>query len=555
MSVKEDQAAGNKPQLVESKLPKKLIAFTLLVVIGLSLAHWQVFYLSERFNLSPDTLNVITLCLPLLLFVMWVYWAFFVSKLRLVGLFILAIPTVFFTLFYPNIGGSANILGWTPRFWKNEVALKTVVPENITVVDLSSTTPVDFPQFLGVNRDAVVAGVDLANDWETSSPKFLWKQSIGEGWSGFAAVNGFAVTQEQRDSEECVSCYDIESGDLMWIRKTPRRHEDTMALGKVGPRATPTIDEGLVYVTSATGVLDCLDGSNGELVWSVDVPALVGISQVSNTNSRGLAYTYEASNLNWGRSCSPLIYQDKVIIPAGGPSEDTEKITTTLIAFDKKTGEEIWRGGNRMVAYGSPSVATVLGKPQILLVAESKAVGHDPETGAELWNHERPGFSNANANCSQVTFVSDSQLLLSKGYNLGGELIELSGVDGLIRLRSVQQDPRLLKTKLTNPVVFRGHAYSLSGGFLECVEIESFERKWKQRGLFGNGQILFVGDKLLVHSENGTLILVAADPSGYMDLGSMKTIDGICWNTMCLYGNRLLVRSEKEAACIELPTR
>lgn len=553
MGVNEDQAAGNNLPPVKKKYPKILLAITFLVVVGLSLAHWQLFYLSERFNLSPDILNVITLCLPLLLLSMWVFWAFFIAKLRLVGLFLFAIPAVFFTLFYPNIGGSANIIGWTPRFWKPAVELKTVAAENNSVVDLSSTTPADFPQFLGINRDAVVAGIELAVDWESSSPRILWKQPIGEGWSGFAAVNGFAVTQEQRESEECVSCYDIESGDLKWIRKTPRRHEDTMAMGKVGPRATPTIDEGLVYVTSATGVLDCLDGSNGELIWSVDIPAMVGISQVSNTNSRGLEYTFEDSNMNWGRSCSPLIYENKVVIPAGGPTEDPENITTTLISFDKKTGEVIWRGGNRMVAYGSPSVATVAGRPQILLVAESAAVGHDPDSGSELWSHERPGFSNANANCSQVTYVSNSQLLLSKGYNLGGELIEITDNDGLIQPRSEQKDPRVLKTKLTNPVIFQGHAYSLSDGFLECVEIDSFKRKWKQRGLFGSGQILLVGDKLLVHSENGTLYLVAADPGGYQKLGSLKTIDGICWNTMCLYGNRLLVRSEKEAACIELP--
>ena len=256
----------------------------------------------------------------------------------------------------------------------------------------------------------------------------------------------------------------------------------------------------------------------------------------------------------WGRSCSPLVYQDKVIITAGGPPEDPEN-TTTLIAFEKKTGAEMWRGGNRMVAYGSPSVASILGKPQVLLVAESHAVGHDPESGAELWNHERPGLSSANANCSQATVVSDSQLLLSKGYNLGGELIELSNADGTFEVRSVHKDPRVLKTKLTNPVVLAGHAYSLSDGYLECTEITSLKRKWKQRGSFGNGQILLVGDKLLVHSENGTLFLVAAEPSGYQELGSLKTIDGICWNTLCLYGNRLLVRSEKEAACIELPTK
>lgn len=554
MSVNEDQTAGNHSLSVKKKYPKKLLAITLLFVIGLALAHWQLFYLNERFNLSPDILNVITLCLPLLLFSMWVYWAFFIGKLRLVGLLILVIPIVFFTLFYPIIGGSANILGLTPRFWKPEVALKNVSSKNNSVVDLSLSTPFDFPQFLGVNRDAVVVDVVLADDWENSPPKILWKQPIGEGWSGFSAVNGFAVTQEQRESEECVTCYDIQNGDLKWIRKTPRRHEDTMAMGKVGPRATPTIDEGLVYAAGATGILDCLDGSNGQLVWSVDIPALVGISQITNTNSRGLKYTFEESNMNWGRSCSPLIYEDKVIIPAGGPPEDPHVATATLISFDKKTGEEIWRGGTRMVAYGSPSLATVAGKPQILLVAESAAVGHDPESGSELWSHERPGFSNANANCSQVTSVSDSQLLLSKGYNLGGELIEITDKDGVAHPRSIHKDPRVLKTKLTNPVVFQGHAYSLSDGFLECVEIHSFKRKWKQRGLFGSGQILLAGDKLLVHSENGTLFLVAADPAGYQNLGSLKTIDGICWNTMCLYGNRLLLRSDKEAACVELPT-
>jgi hypothetical protein len=33
----------------------------------------------------------------------------------------------------------------------------------------------------------------------------------------------------------------------------------------------------------------------------------------------------------------------------------------------------------------------------------------------------------------------------------------------------------------------------------------------------------------------------------------VKTIEGVCWNTLCLTGNRLLVRSELEAACLEIP--
>jgi outer membrane protein assembly factor BamB len=50
-------------------------------------------------------------------------------------------------------------------------------------------------------------------------------------------------------------------------------------------------------------------------------------------------------------------------------------------------------------------------------------------------------------------------------------------------------------------------------------------------------------------------MLVAANPQEYQLLDTCKTISGICWNTICLYKNRLLVRSEKEAACFELPLR
>ena len=150
--------------------------------------------------------------------------------------------------------------------------------------------------------------------------------------------------------------------------------------------------------------------------------------------------------------------------------------------------------------------------------------------------------------------MDDGLFILSKGYSQGAELISVSqGSSGEWKTESLQRDPRLLKTKLTNPVIFQDHAYSLSDGYLECTEAKTFERKWKQRGRFGNGQILLVGDKLLVHSESGTLFLVAANPKEYQQLGKIKTIDGICWNTICLYGDLLLVRSEIEAACYQVP--
>ena len=535
--------------------PKRMILLTLLVIGLLALLFWQSFWITDTLNWPPAIPWIAAVIAVPLTIMGWGIWFFFPAKQRLTGLLIFLAPIIFSVLYYPNFKGSADFSGFKPRFWARSADFVDVeAAETEAVVDIETVGEFDFPQFLGPNRDAKIDSVELSDSWDTP-PKQLWKIDIGEGWSGFAAVNGYAITQEQRGSEECVTCYEIESGSLKWINSQTRRHEDTMAMGKAGPRATPTIHEGRVYATSATGVIDCLDGSDGTSIWSADVPKLVDIELIPKTSSMGLKYTIEDSTMAWGRSASPLIVGDLVIMPAGGPTPVGTKLTaTTMIAFDKKTGEEKWRGGNKMVAYGSPRVASIAGSTQVLLTTENHAVGHDVETGAELWSHEWPGQSNGAANCSQVTVVDDGLLILSKGYSQGSELIKVAqDAEGDWTTESVHKDPRLLKTKLTNPVLLNDHTYSLSDGYLECVETKTFERQWKQRGRFGNGQVLLVGDKLLVHSESGTLYLVAADPSGYRELGKLKTIKGICWNTMCLYKDRLLVRSEIEAACYQLP--
>jgi len=401
----------------ESRFPKWMILWTILAIALIALMHWQSFFITDSLNLAPAIPWIVTVLVVPLTIVLWGLWLMFFGKQRLLGLVVLLFPVVFSVLFYPNFKGSADFDGFKARFWSRNAEFAETTDSDS--VDIKTTGAFDFPQFLGPNRDARLGTVELADSWSTP-PSEVWKMDIGEGWSGFAAVNGFAITQEQRGAEECVTCYEIETGELKWINSQTRRHEDKMAMGKAGPRATPTIHEGKVYITSATGVLECLDGSNGELIWSVDVPSLVEIEQLENKSSLGLTYTVEHSMLAWGRSASPLIVGDLVVVPAGGPrSEDPLTVspsTATMVALNKNTGAEVWRGGNKMVAYGSPRIASIAGKSQILLTTETDAVGHDIETGEELWSHPWFGQSNGAANCSQVTIVDDGLLILSKGY-------------------------------------------------------------------------------------------------------------------------------------------
>jgi outer membrane protein assembly factor BamB len=231
------------------------------------------------------------------------------------------------------------------------------------------------------------------------------------------------------------------------------------------------------------------------------------------------------------------------------------------VAFDVDTGRVEWESENLkddgtadQISYASASLATVAGRRQILIVNESTSSGHDPKTGQRLWSYPWPGGSSSMASASQAVAIDASHVLLTKGYGGGAELIEItvSGEGQQLTVASIWKMPRSLQTKFTNVVVHEGYAYGLSEGILECVELVNGKRKWKQ-GRYEHGQILGVGDLLLVLSEQGELSLVELNPAKYNLLASMPALTGKTWNNLCLYGKLLLVRNGQEAACYELP--
>ncbi len=558
----ESKPADPVPEEKRGRFPKKTIGLTIIVLAIIALSKIFASEVVDVVGLSPDLMNVSSYALVFLVFLMWAVWMLFVSGRRwyvriLMLVLLFGLPYAFLSVMRPVMNGDAGIARFEP-IWTPKTVVNADVETSSLPVDLKTETPNDFAEFLGPNRNGVVRDEPkLRDDAISSDTEIVWKQEIGEGWSGFAARNGYAVTMEQRGELECVTCYEIESGELQWLYKHRARHRDPMGLGRVGPRATPTIDGGYVYAIGALGNLVCLNGADGIPIWQHDLLKMLEIDLLTGEIDN-FEFQYENSALAWGRAGSPLIVDDMVVVTGGGPrglaapGETSEDSAVTLLAFEKTTGELRWKAGTEMIAYGSPSLATLAGRRQIVVVAESKALGFDATTGEQLWEHARPGTSDADANCSQVNVLSDDTILLTKGYNAGGELVTINYEDGKFEANSIESNPAVLKTKLTSPIVYEGHAYSLSDGFLECTDISDLSRKWKRRGRFGHGQMLLCGDKLLVHGERGTLSCVRATPDGYEELGSMETIDGVCWNTLCRYGEYLLVRSELEAACIRL---
>ena len=121
-----------------------------------------------------------------------------------------------------------------------------------------------------------------------------------------------------------------------------------------------------------------------------------------------------------------------------------------------------------------------------------------------------------------------------------------------LSVEAVWKNSRSLKTKFTNLTIINNHAYGLSDGIMECVGLDDGNSRWR-RGRYGHGQVLGVGDLLLVLAENGQLALVEANPQKHVELGRIDALTGKSWNSLALYGNLLLIRNAQEAACFELP--
>jgi outer membrane protein assembly factor BamB len=457
-----------------------------------------------------------------------------INKRLLVGLAVAILMLIIATLLYRQwIFGSAHFAFAPGRTPDQRLPIDDPLPG----VSLSVTTPNDFPEFLGAGRRAAVDHISIDPNWSQRPPRQLWRHPVGAGWSAFSVVNGFAVTMEQRGDHEMVSCYNLISGRHHWSSSWNER----FTINGVGPRSTPTIDSGRVYALGAWGHLVCLDGATGEVIWKREI-----------MHDLGLHWTDENKHVRFGRANSPLVVDKLVIVPGGGlPGK-----RASLLAYDASTGAPRWRGGEQQISYSSPIRAELLGEQQIISVNESTVSGHALTTGEEIWSYPWPGDSSSDANVSQPVPLSTNRLLLTKGYRKGASLIELfrPTQNAPIQTRCIWHHSSILNTKFTNVVIWQNHAYGLSDGVLECINLETGERRWKA-GRYGHGQILRVREHLLILGETGILSLVRLDPDTPNALiGQIQALTGTTWNNLALYGNLLIIRNATEAVCYDLAT-
>ena len=409
----------------------------------------------------------------------------------------------------------------------SEVPVTGSAPETSDAV-APAVTPDDWPQFRGSGRDGVESDASIRTDWDARPLTAVWKHPIGRGWSGFAVVGELLFTQEQRGDQELVVCYAAPSGVEQWTHADPVRFSE--ALGGDGPRATPTYAEGRLYTLGATGVLNCLDPLTGKLLWQHDILSDAGAGQ-------------PVDNIVWGMAGSPAVYEGKVYVAPGG------RKGRGVIAYDAATGEMLWTASDAPASYAAPRIETLAGVPQLLVFHGLGLSAFNPQTGAELWSFDWTNGPLVNAS---QPIVRGDQVFISSGYGSGSALLDVAQTDDGWKVAEAWRNDNAFKLKFNDGVLSpEGTLYGLDEGILACYDFATGKRHWKN-GRYGYGQVVLLGDTLVVLAEDGRLVAVKATAERFEELASFQALEGKTWNHIAYSRGFLYVRNDREAACYDV---
>lgn len=377
--------------------------------------------------------------------------------------------------------------------------------------------------FRGPRRDGLYDQMPILTKWPPQGPERLWRKPIGGGYASFVVAGGKAFTIEQRRDQEVVAAYDVASGSEVWSHGWSAFFQESM--GGDGPRATPTWHDGRIYALGAEGELRCLDAQTGRRIWSKNILSDNG-----------------AENLHWGMSAAPLVVDDKVIVLPGGSGGKS------VVAYNRLTGEPIWKALDDKAAYVSPIVATLAGARQIVVVTGSRVAGLTIDKGTLLW--EFPWITSNDINSAQPVIIDADRFIISAGYGHGAALVRVVKSGDSFTAREIWQNTRM-KNKFSSSVLHEGHIYGLDEAILTCLNVETGEQKWKG-GRYGFGQIILASGHIIVAAENGDVALVRATPDRHEELVRFSAIEGKTWNHPVIADGILLVRNTVEMAAFRV---
>ena len=387
----------------------------------------------------------------------------------------------------------------------------------------------DWAQFLGPNRNGVSAETGLLDAWPDGGPKVVWRKPGGVGMSAVVVVGGQAITTVQGENQSVVSL-DAATGKRNWLTEIAPAYKNAQG---DGPRSTPAVKDGRVFVLTGEGILAALSLSDGTILWKKEA--------LKDSGGRVAEF---------GMACSPLVVGKRVIGTLGGRRGST-------VAFDAESGKTLWSSGSDPAGYSSPALVKIGGKDFAAVFNGKGLVGLNPADGAPQWKYSFP----TDFDCNIATPLAyKNQVFISAGENHGSVMVrpvkqgsEYSTDESWTSLGVSS----ILRSGWQTGIVDGNHLYSFDNVgaagpimHLTCIDLDSGKRVW-QKTRFGKGNLVAADGKLFISTMKGELVIAKINSNEYEELGRGKYFR-MTRQAPTLSDGRLYIRDDHEIICIDV---
>lgn len=394
----------------------------------------------------------------------------------------------------------------------------------------------DWPQWRGPDRNGHAPPSVSAPASLPAEPARVWRVKVGDGLASPVVAEGRVFHLDQVGDRETLHAVEAGTGAEIWSAPVDDTFKDSQSAA--GPRCTPLADGDRVYAQSCRGELQCRDVKDGRQRWRT--------SYVTNFGAVFIGEKGQAAGATrHGYNGSPVIEGDHLITVAGGTNG------ASVVCLDKRTGALVWKSQSDTAAYAPPIVAELSGQRQVIAFTVESLMGLDVRTGALLWRV--PFKTTFGRHVTTPVIAGDVVAISSHQFGLVGTRVGRVGSGWRATPAWTNREAAI---NFASPVVVDGHLYGVGPAKnLVCVEMRTGRLAWSQTGAItssadkAHAAFVAVGGRLLVLTDAGQLLLVAADPSGYRAFGQTQ-LCGFNWCNPAFADGRLYVRDGKELICV-----
>ncbi len=421
----------------------------------------------------------------------------------------------------------------------------------------------DWPQWLGPQRDAVWRETGIVDTFPAGGPTVRWRMPLGGGYAGPAVAGGRVFVtdrvlpegttnpndpfkQDAVAGKERVLCFNEADGKLLWTYEYACTYTISYP---AGPRTTPLVADGKVYTLGAMGRLCCLDAATGKELWAREFTKDLNIHAPL-----------------WGFAGHPLLDGPRLICLAGGDG-------STVVAFDKDSGKEIWRAlSAKEPGYSAPMIYEAGGRRQLIVWHPESLNSLDPETGKLYWSEP---FA-VKVGLSVATPRKLGDLLFITAFYNGPVMMKLdaSKPAATVLWRGTSNSEKAtdkLHSLMCTPFLEEGYIYSgCSYGQFRCLRADTGERVWEslvpagaadeKNKRWANVFVIKNGNRFFLYNEKGDLIIARLSPRGYEEISRAHLLDptnraggrNVVWSHPAFADRCVFTRNDKELICVSL---